>query len=161
MIDAHNPIQINKPAGYRIIVAAVQVVQPTLGIVVISPVADGVLVCHMVLVGDRIAVCVGHADDVAPGVLGIFGNNITLHIYQRHHVALHILQEIIVGPVIAHAGRRARRVIVEPDVAAVVFLLDQPAVIVIIEVDRIAARRLFHPLAVYVIAIVYYTRPFL
>ena len=151
-------VRIHKPAGYRIIIPAVQVVQPALGIVVISPVADGVLVCHMVLVGDRIAVCIGHADNVAPCVVDVPRRNIPLHVHQRHHVALQVLQEIIVRPVIAHARRRARRVVVEPDVAAVVFLLDQPPVIVIIEVDRIRARRLFHPLAVHVIAIVYYTR---
>ena len=69
-----NAIRINKPANLRIIVPAVEVIQSRLGIVVISPIAEGIGVACCPAVGvlhRAIAPCVvripGHNPAVADG----------------------------------------------------------------------------------------------
>ena len=63
-------IRADKPPEFRAIVSAVEIVQPGLGIVVVPPVAEGILVAHGVAggVGDRA---------VAPGVVAVLGHNLS------------------------------------------------------------------------------------
>ena len=62
-------VNVDKPPEFRAIVPAVQVVQPGFGIVIVPPVAEGILVAHGVAGG------VGDGA-VAPGVVGVFRNHL-------------------------------------------------------------------------------------
>ena len=62
-------VRADKPPELRVIVAAVQIVQPGFGIVIVPPVAEGILVAHGVAGG------VGDGA-VAPGVVGVFRNHL-------------------------------------------------------------------------------------
>ena len=62
-------IRADKPPELRVIIAAVQIVQPGLGVIIIPPVAEGVFVAHGVAGG------VGDGA-VAPGVVAVFRNHL-------------------------------------------------------------------------------------
>ena len=62
-------IRTNKPPELRVIVPAVQVIKPGLGIVVVPPVAERILIAHGVAGG------VGDGA-VAPGVVAVLGHNL-------------------------------------------------------------------------------------
>ena len=51
-------VRINKPAGFRVVVAALQVVESGFGVVIIATIPEGVLVAHMVFVSDGVAASV-------------------------------------------------------------------------------------------------------
>ena len=63
------PICADKPPKVRVIVPAVQVIKPRLGIIIVPPVAEGVFVAHGVTGG------VGDGA-VAPGVVAVLGNDL-------------------------------------------------------------------------------------
>ena len=62
-------VNIDKPPELRVIIAAVEIVQPGLSIVIVPPVAEGILIAHGVAgsVGDSA---------FAPGVVGVFRNHL-------------------------------------------------------------------------------------
>ena len=62
-------VNIDKPPELRIIIAAVEIIKARLGVVIIPPVAEGILVAHGVAGG------VGDGA-VAPGVVGVFRNHL-------------------------------------------------------------------------------------
>ena len=62
-------IHTNKPPELRVIIPAIQVIQPGFGIVVVPPVAEWILVAHGVAGG------VGDGA-VAPGVVAVLGHNL-------------------------------------------------------------------------------------
>ena len=62
-------VNIDKPPELRVIVPAVQVIKPGFGIIIIPPVAEGILVAHGVSGG------VGDGA-VAPGVVAVGGNDL-------------------------------------------------------------------------------------
>ena len=62
-------VRTNKPPELRVIIAAVQIVQPGFGIIIIPPVAEGVFVAHGVAGG------VGDGT-LAPGVVAVLGHNL-------------------------------------------------------------------------------------
>ena len=63
-------IRADKPPELRVIIAAVEIVQPRLGVVIVPPVAEGILIAHGVAggVGDRA---------FAPGVVAVLGHNLS------------------------------------------------------------------------------------
>ena len=63
-------IHTNKPPELRVIIPAIQVIQPRLGVVIVPPVAEGILVAHGVAGG------VGDGA-VAPGVVAVLGHNLS------------------------------------------------------------------------------------
>ena len=62
-------VNIDEPSEFRVIVAAVQIVQASFGIVIVASVAEGVFVAHGVAGG------VGDSA-VAPGVVAVGGNDL-------------------------------------------------------------------------------------
>ena len=62
-------IRADKPPELRVIIAAVEIVQPGLSIVIVPPVAEGILIAHGVAGG------VGDSA-FAPGVVGVFRNHL-------------------------------------------------------------------------------------
>ena len=93
----HNiPVRINKPAHLGIIVPAVEVIQSRLGIVVISPIAEGIGVACCPAVGvlhRAVAPCVVRIPGHNPAVAGVHqADDITLqviHVVERIAVADH------------------------------------------------------------------------
>ena len=63
-------IHTNKSPELRVIISAVQVIKPGLGVIIIPPVAEGILVAHGVAGG------VGDGA-VAPGVVAVLGHNLS------------------------------------------------------------------------------------
>ena len=68
-VNTHNCVHTNKPPELRVIVAAVEIVQPGLGVIIIPPVAEGVFVAHGVAGG------VGDSA-VAPGVVAVLSHDL-------------------------------------------------------------------------------------
>lgn len=64
------PVETNPSTLINLIVPAVEIVQPRLGIVVIPPVAEGILIAHGVAGG------VGDGT-LAPGVVAVLGHNLS------------------------------------------------------------------------------------
>ena len=62
-------VRANKPPELRVIIPAIQVIKPRLGIVIIPPVAERILIAHGVAGG------VGYGA-FAPGVVGVFRNHL-------------------------------------------------------------------------------------
>ena len=63
-------IRTNKPPELRAIVPAIEIIQPRFGIVVVTPVAEGILIAHGVAGG------VGDGA-FAPGVVAVLGHNLS------------------------------------------------------------------------------------
>ena len=66
-----NTISIDESAILRIIISALQVIEPRLGIVVVASVADGVAVHDVGGVGGCGAVGAGDGNDIAPGIVAV------------------------------------------------------------------------------------------
>ena len=64
-------IRIDKPPNHRIIIPGLEVVQPSLLIIVVSPVANGIDSAEMVGIGDLVTVCVGDREYLATGIIGV------------------------------------------------------------------------------------------
>ena len=79
-------VRVEEPSHLGIVIPALQVVKPSLGVVVIPSVAEGVLIPHMVLVGDGVPGAVRDAQHLAPRVIGIFYHNIPLGVHQRRYI---------------------------------------------------------------------------
>ena len=63
-------VNIDKPPELRVIIAAVEIVQPRLGVVIVPPVAEGILIAHGVAgsVGDG---------TLAPGVVAVLSHDLS------------------------------------------------------------------------------------
>ena len=121
------PIRIDKPTPPRVIVPALQIIQPRLRVVDVPAVAQGVLFaegcCHRTGGGQRVAPC----------VVGVGHDAGAAGIDEAGHVALCVLDIEILCAVAVH-GQRAGRVVGE--------------------VQLIAAPRQFHQLVAQIMVIV-------
>ena len=104
-------IRIDKPAPLRVIIPALQIVQPSLRVVDVSAVAQRILFaegcCHRTGGGQRIAPC----------VVGISHDTRAAGGDETGHVALCVLDIEILRAVVAH-GQRAGRVVGEVQLIA-------------------------------------------
>ena len=100
-------IRINKPTGFRIIVSAIEVVEPGFGIVVVSTVAEGVGltegVCHVA----------GHRQQVSPAIIGVVYHHVQVVIEQTQHIALGVVEVVIYRAVVFHRFAGTVAVVVE------------------------------------------------
>ena len=121
------PIRIDKPTPPRVIIPALQIVQPRFRVVDVPAVAQGVgrakRRCH----------CTGGAQQIAPRVVGVGHNARAAGGDETGHVALRVLDVEILRAVAVH-GQRAGRVVGE--------------------VQLIAAPRQFHQLVAQIMVIV-------
>ena len=92
-------IRIDKPTPSRIIVAAIEVIQPRLGIVDIAPVTEGV---HSAQGGGK---CPTHAPCFAPRAIGIGNHFRPRAVHQPGHIALGVLEVEIFRAVKVHRQR--------------------------------------------------------
>ena len=65
------PIPIHKPASLRVVVAALEIVQPCLRIQIVATIAEGVQVANIVRAGDLLSVSVLYGDGIAPAVIEV------------------------------------------------------------------------------------------
>ena len=104
-------IRIDKPTPPRVIVPALQVVQPRLRVVDVSAVAQGVLFAE----GARHRA--GCAQQIAPCVVGVGHDARAAGIDKAGHVALCVLDVKILRAVVVH-GQRAGRIVGEVQLIA-------------------------------------------
>ena len=113
---------INEPAGFGVVVSALQVIQLGFAIVVIAAVADGVPVA------DVIGGVVDNAEDLAPGIVGVLCFQSAVGSVNGGNIALQILAEEVVRVVKAKANNAAAAVVVGQGLAAVGLLQKLAAV---------------------------------
>ena len=125
-------ISINKPPNCRIIVSALQVVQPCIPIIAIAPIPEGVISRYIACgLRDCSAACTVNASRCAPGVIAVGGNQggrigsvvgIVVAAVQRNHVALNVLTEIVILPI----GRSCGGIVDAKANRAVAFIVEIP-----------------------------------
>ena len=102
------PICADKPPKVRVIVPAVQVIKPRLGIIIVPPVAEGVFVAHGVAGG------VGYGA-FAPGVVAVLGHNLSgSGADDGNDIPLDVIEVIIQGVAVGKANALAGAVVEEP-----------------------------------------------
>ena len=100
-------IRADKPSELRAIVPAIQIVKPRFGIVVIAPIAEGILFAHGVAAG------VGDGA-LAPGVVAVPGNHLARSgSHDGDDIPLHVVEVIIQRVPIGKAHPLARAVVEE------------------------------------------------
>ena len=139
------PIRIDKPAPLRVIIPALQIVQPRLRVVDIPAVAQGVLFaegcCHRTGGGQRVAPC----------VVGVSYDARAAGIDEAGHVALRVLDVEVLCAVAVH-GQRADGVIGEVQFIAAPRQLHQLVAQIMVIIRR-AVDSLRDALAVGIVAI--------
>ena len=112
------PIRIQKPSRLRIIIPALEVIEPCLGIVVIAAIADWVNVCHGT----------GCRKHLSPSVIGVACDYASAGIYDLVYVALNVLDVIVRRSVIGETQDLAVGIVDVPkDVGAGLFRKDSAA----------------------------------
>ena len=89
-------IPIHKPPHFGVVVAGLEVIQPTLGIVIISSVPNGVDMGDVVCIGDGVAACIGDQEQLAPGIVGVITNGAGVLVPQADDVTLQVVHIIVV-----------------------------------------------------------------
>ena len=98
-------IRANKPPELRAIVPAIEVIQPRLGIVVVTPVAEGILFAHGVAGG------VGDGA-LAPGIVAVSGHHLARSgPHDGDDIPLHVVEIIIQRIAVGEAHPLARAVV--------------------------------------------------
>ena len=126
------PVRINKPPNNRIIVSALQVVQPGIPIIAIPAITEGVIRRYIACgLRDRSAACTVNAGRCAPGIIGVgcnqcgrvsFAGGVVIAAVQRNDIALQVLTEIVILPI----GRRRGGIVDAKSNRAVAFVKEIP-----------------------------------
>ena len=100
-------VGVDEPMCYRVVISALEVIEPSLGVVVVASVAQRVDLRH----------CACGGEDVAPCVIGIGSHRRAAAIDQLDHIALQV-QDVIIRfrrctQLVDHGERLARLVIDE------------------------------------------------
>ena len=89
-----NEISVEETPEGGVIISALEVIEAGFGVVVVAAVAEGVQVCD----GEVLALGFGDAEDIAPGVVGIFRDSLVGTVEDFHHIALAV-DHIVIGTV--------------------------------------------------------------
>ena len=136
----------DKPAGFGIVVAGLEIVPLGLLVVDVAPIAEGVQHAQCGLQG------AGAAELLAPAVIAVFYYGGPAAVNDLDYVSLAVAQVVIVCPVVVHRCRVASGVVAEPQRVRALREPDQhTAVVVIIRVG--AVDRLLQPQPVLVVAV--------
>ena len=65
------PIPIHKPASLRVVVAALEIIQPRLRVQIVATIAEGVQVGNIVRTSEFLSVSVLYGDGIAPAVIEV------------------------------------------------------------------------------------------
>ena len=90
-------IRIQKPTGLRIVVSAVQIVKPCLGIIVIPAIQE------RIQLADGIRFAAGCSKRLAPCVIAVFYNGAEVAVNDSGHVTLGVFRVIIGGILVGKA----------------------------------------------------------
>ena len=93
---SHQSIRTNKPTNPRIIVPGLEVVEPCFLIIDIAPVPEGVLPAEGVSQGT------GAGEGIAPGVIGVFDDDLAGIVGDGDNVALGVVEVEVLGAVEAN-----------------------------------------------------------
>ena len=103
----NSTIRADKPSELRTIVPAVEVIKPGFGVIVIAPVAEGILIAHGIAAG------VGDGA-LAPGVVAVPGDHLARSgPHDGDDIPLHIIEVIIQRVAVGEAHPLARAVVEE------------------------------------------------
>ena len=99
---ANISIRIDKPTHCWIVVTALEIIQPGLGIVDISTVAQRIMNAQRGSQGT------GGGQQLAPGIVGIFYHRLARAVKDRNDIALEIGGVEIGGAIVRHRGKYLR-----------------------------------------------------
>ena len=105
MSSASKAIRINKPPHLGVIIPALEVVQLRLFIVDVATVAEGVIVPQ---VGGGAGGC-----DIAPGIVGIADELLTVAVYNGGHITLQVGDVVELEAVKDHCQRNTGGIVAE------------------------------------------------
>ena len=106
-----NTIRINKPTRYRIIVPALEVIQPNIAVVIISPISK------RIDFGNSRIVAVGLYGVVAPGIVDVACYLAAVFVIDAYDVAHEVLLIVVAVAVVAEAYYAAVAIVVADDTA--------------------------------------------
>ena len=93
---SHQSIRTNKPANPRIVIPGLKVVESSLLVVNIAPIAEGVLLA------DGVGQGAGAGEGIAPGVIGVFDDDLAGIVGDGDDVALGVVEVEVLGAVEAN-----------------------------------------------------------
>ena len=86
----------DKPTNTSIVISALQIIHPNLGIIIIPTVSEGIHIAEVCgIVGNVQAIFVFNGNNPAPGVVGISCNRQAVGIFDFDDVTLQVLVEIV------------------------------------------------------------------
>ncbi len=109
-------VGVNEPADGRVIIAALEIVEAGLGIIVIAAVAQGVEVGDAGGIGEDFRTAVIHRA-VAPGVIVVGRSEFAVRVQQRNDVALRVENVVV--------ERRGRAVVIDHGERLVAIVVDK------------------------------------
>ena len=105
-------IGIDEAGNFRIVISGLQVVKAALGIKIVPSVAQGIVCGHGAGTGNQIAV----------GIVAVFGNVGAAAVHDPHHIALEVCDVIVEGSIVFQRIRCSGGIVEEvQSVAAVGF----------------------------------------
>lgn len=111
-------ICIQEPADLGVVVTALQVVEPRLGVVDITTVTEGVQGTESACQG------FGNSEAFAPAIVSIFYYGVVAAVNQADDVALPIADIVVIGAVVVHGDHVAVCVVAEQELVAARHLRD-------------------------------------
>ena len=96
-------IRIDKPTHRRVIIPAIEIIEPSLLVVDVSAVPQGV----------QLRQCTGHGKDVAPGIVSIACSAAAISTFQTHHISLKVRDVVVDRAIAGHGQRRAVGIVAE------------------------------------------------
>ena len=145
---AGEAVRIDKPTDVRVVVAALEVVEPGLAVEIIASIPD------RIDRGDRCAAGGADAEDLAEGVVAVAPVDRSVPVDDLHYVALQVRHVVVQRPVIAQDRRAAALVVVKLQRVPAPGLRDQPAAlpgVLVLHGVRAGAHRLRQAQAVRVV----------
>ena len=122
-------IRTNEPAEGGVIVPALQIVQASLPVVDISPVAEGVVLGQGV---EHSCGGGGGIEELAPGVVVVGDNLVAIGIQQSHDIALKVQDVEVDVTVVGHGDRVALGVVGEAHDQAVELHVGQETIFIVV-----------------------------
>ena len=90
-------IRADEPLCLRIVIPALEVVQPRLGVVNVAPVAEDIQVCNVRGRRDRVAARVSDLKEPAPAVINVFCRKRVAFRPQLKYITFDVFNEIIIN----------------------------------------------------------------
>ena len=106
-ICSDEPVGINKPAGFGIVVSGIEVVPAGVYIVIVRTITEGVLLSY----GISKRTCYGK--NLTPSIVGVFNNYVTISVKNANNIALDVFLVIVCISSVVEACYTSRFIIDE------------------------------------------------